>query len=296
MPARGPNGGIGGHLRAYCLEHGLAPLAKAALDEVYHPLANAIETWRPLRRDAIVVGISGSIGSGKTILAGILELLLGDRGLRVARVSIDDFYKTHAERLELARSVHPLLAQRVAPGTHDLPLALNTLGRLRDLGAGQTLALPRFDKSVDDRVVVEEWPRVTGPLDVVLFEGWFLRTNHLADAELFEPLNRLEVEQDSTMAWRRYVSERLSDYAPVFAFIDRLIYIQTEDMAQIVANTLEQDRTIKHQRPGHRLLESGAMLRFVQQTERITRRLATTTRKSADIVLRVDEGRRYRRV
>ncbi len=296
MPTEGPNSGIDERLRAFCRAHALPPIAQTALDEVYHPLANAIETWRTSRQDAIVVGISGSIGSGKSILAGILELLLSDRGLSAACVSIDDFYKTHSERAELARTVHPLLAQRVAPGTHDLPLALDTLAKLRRLAAGQTVAIPRFDKSVDDRAPLDEWPRVKGPLDVVLFEGWFLQTNPIADVELFEPINELEAEQDPTLTWRRYVSEQLSQYASVFAFIDRLIYIQTEDIAAILANKLEQDRTIQHQRPAYRLMGSGAMLRFVQQTERIVARLATTTRRSADVVLRVDEGRRYRRV
>lgn len=296
MPTEGQNSGIDERLRAFCREHALPPIAQTALDEVYHPLANAIETWRTSRPDAIVVGISGSIGSGKTILAGILELLLRDRGLSAACVSIDDFYKTHAERAELALNVHPLLAQRVAPGTHDLPLALDTLAKLRGLAAGQTVALPRFDKSVDDRAPIDQWPKVKGPLDVVLFEGWFLQTNRIADVELFEPINELEAEQDPTLAWRRYVSEQLSHYASVFAFIDRLIYIQTEDISAILAHKLEQDRTIQHRRPGYRLMETGAMLRFVQQTERIVARLAAPTRNSADVVLRVDEGRRYRLV
>ena len=39
-------------------------------------------------------------------------------------LSLDDLYLPKAERLRLARDVHPLLATRGVPGTHDVALGV----------------------------------------------------------------------------------------------------------------------------------------------------------------------------
>ena len=41
------------------------------------------------------------------------------------KISIDDFYKTQKERLNLSKKVHPMLATRGVPGTHDVQMMLN---------------------------------------------------------------------------------------------------------------------------------------------------------------------------
>lgn len=91
--------------------------------------------WRPLSEDIaeryaenaggkpLVVGISGAQGSGKTTLCRFLEVLMVEHNQRAATLSIDDLYLTRAERERLGREVHPLLATRGVPGTHDPALA-----------------------------------------------------------------------------------------------------------------------------------------------------------------------------
>src|SRR3546814_10079381 len=101
-----------------------------------------------------------------------MAALAAGRGRAVAVLSVDDAYLDHDQRARLAHEVHPLLATRGPPGTHDVALACRTLDALR---AGQTIALPRFDKLADRRLPESGWPR-TGPVDLVLFEGWFLGT------------------------------------------------------------------------------------------------------------------------
>ena len=70
----------------------------------------------------MVVGLAGAQGSGKSTMAPRLAGRLAATGLRAHVLALDDFYLTHDERAELARSVHPLLATRGVPGTHDLAL------------------------------------------------------------------------------------------------------------------------------------------------------------------------------
>ena len=107
-------------------------------------------------------------------------ILLLDEAQR--RRTIDDLYLTRAERDELARTVHPLLATRGVPGTHDPELGCAVIRQMKNLGPGETLKLPRFDKLGDDRLPKSAWPVVTGPVDLVLFEGWCVGSQPVADA------------------------------------------------------------------------------------------------------------------
>src|SRR3546814_18959233 len=96
-----------------------------------------------------------------------MAALAAGRGRAVAVLSVDDAYLDHDQRARLAREVHPLLATRGPPGTHDVALACRTLDALR---AGQTIALPRFNKLADrrlpetDRTSIVEGKRVSGRL------------------------------------------------------------------------------------------------------------------------------------
>ena len=65
-------------------------------------------------------------------------------------LSIDDFYLSKAKRKRLAASVHPLLAIRGVPGTHDVPRLLDALADFIEPSV-QSVTVPIFDKLKDDR-------------------------------------------------------------------------------------------------------------------------------------------------
>ncbi|WP_337244271.1 hypothetical protein [Luteimonas sp. gir] len=75
-----------------------------------------------LRHGARVLGISGLQGTGKSTLATQLAAAGRARGLAIAVLSLDDLYLDHRARQRLARTVHPLLATRGPPGTHEVAL------------------------------------------------------------------------------------------------------------------------------------------------------------------------------
>ena len=84
-----------------------------------------------------------------------------------------------------------LLQVRGNAGTHDLALGTQTLEALHGANSGDSngaaeLAVPRYDKSRNggrgDRAEPAAWPRVQGPLDIVLFEGWMLGFRPVSDA------------------------------------------------------------------------------------------------------------------
>ena len=70
----------------------------------------------------VVVGLNGAQGSGKSTLSELLaELLPKFFDVDCHVLSIDDFYLSKAQRRKLGAAVHPLLATRGVPGTHDCP-------------------------------------------------------------------------------------------------------------------------------------------------------------------------------
>ena len=173
------NGDVGGAGSAGC-----AGNADAA-DAPFAPVAPVVPVARIVDNSngspTLVVGLSCPQGGGKTTLSYVLKALAeADMGARCEVMSIDDFYLTFAEQQALAaeHAGNRLLSVRGNPGTHDLALAARTLRDLRVLGPGATLRVPRYDKAAHggrgDRAPEAEWSTVTGPIDILLFEGWCL--------------------------------------------------------------------------------------------------------------------------
>lgn len=163
---------------------------EAVVRDVAVPLADRIAA--AARPGGIVVGVCGPQASGKSTLTAVLARLLEQRGLKTAAISLDDLYLTRAERQELAGQVHPLLAVRGVPGTHDVALGVEMLRALRTPGNHER---PVFEKARDDRR--EHGAPFEGPADVVLFEGWCVGARAQPAEALAGPVNALEAQQDA---------------------------------------------------------------------------------------------------
>ena len=247
--------------------------------------ASAARAGRGLR----VFGICGLQGSGKSTLAAQLVAAARQAGLAAASVSLDDFYLTAAQRRRLARDVHPLLAIRGPPGTHDLDLALETFDALR---RGHTPPLPRFDKLGDDRLAPERWTRPSAPLDLLVFEGWCLGVPAEAEDAMREPLNPLEREEDPDGRWRRGCNTALArDYPPLWAQVDVLWFLQPPGFETVHAWRGEQERALQAAHPGHTGMDDAALGRFIQHYERVSRQALRTMPGIADACVALDSER-----
>lgn len=234
-----------------------------------------------------VFAVAGAQGSGKSTLAAQMVAAGMARDLDVAALSIDDFYLTRRERQRLAREVHPLLATRGPPGTHDIDLALATLTALEHGDA----RLPRFDKLTDTRLPPSRWRRIRSRPDLIVFEGWCLGLRPQSDAQLAKPANALEREHDADGRWRRWCNARLAEYAPLWARFDRLLYLQAPSFAVIPTWRIAQEHALAAQRPG-RGMGRAQIERFVQHYERLTRHGLQTLPDIADRVVRLDATHR----
>ncbi len=243
---------------------------------------------RTIGRRPLLLGLAGAQGSGKTTLAARLAARLTADGHPALAVSIDDFYLTRARRLALARNIHPLFAARGPPGTHDIPLLLHTLDRLR---AGQSLMLPRFDKLADDRLPPQQW-QAAPPLACLILEGWCIGARPQPAALLATPVNALEADEDPSGIWRRTINTALAgQYQSAFARLDALAFLAAPDWETVPRWRAEQEATLSRQQH-RRGMNQAAIVRFCAHYERLTRWQLATTPARADLTLRLDAGRR----
>ncbi|WP_338240767.1 kinase [Aurantiacibacter hainanensis] len=269
---------------------GLPADYRQIVEQHWQPLATRIARF-PAARAPLVVGINGAQGSGKTTLCKFLEVLLARRQIRAVTLSLDDLYLTRSERQELAKNVHPLFATRGVPGTHAVAMGL---GIIEDMLAGRELDLPRFDKGKDDRA--EDGTRITGPVDVLLLEGWCVGAKPQDAEALAEPVNDLERQEDPEGIWRGLVNHWLSeDYARLFEQIDLLIMLKVDDFAAVRRNrALQEDklRAADPDAPG--LMDAEALDRFCAHYERLTRHMLAEMPDRADVVIPIGPDQRPR--
>lgn len=235
-----------------------------------------------------VFGITGLQGTGKSTLSAQVAALAEARGLRAVVLSIDDLYLDQPERHRLGREVHPLLATRGAPGSHDLALGQATFDALR---AGRA-RLPAFDKISDRRLPESEWARIDSVPDLVLFEGWFHKVPPQAEAALVAPINALERQDDPDGLWRHWCNAALAGYAPLWAELGALLFLQGPGFEQVPEWRGQQERTLAAANPGRRTMTQAEVARFVLFFERVSRQALATLPGIADWTVRLDGARR----
>lgn len=239
-----------------------------------------------------VLGLAGVQGTGKSTLAAQLVDAARAQGRNAVAISIDDVYLTRTERQRLAREVHPLLATRGPPGTHDVAMACELIDALRTLGPGNSLGLPGFDKIADERLPCEAWQRASGPVDLIVMEGWFLKTPPESDPALGVPLNALERERDAEGRWRRHCNTALAGYAPLWARIDHLVFLQPPGFEVVRQWRWQQEQDLQARHPGRRTMDHAQVMAFIEFFERVSRQALRTLPELADTVIRIDAQRR----
>ncbi|MBW0149141.1 hypothetical protein [Marinobacter arenosus] len=272
------------------------------VEQTILPLVDHIVALRRRTEDAIVVGIHGAQGTGKSTLTLFLrEILCKHRFCPTANLSLDDIYLTRAERRELADTVHPLFITRGVPGTHDVELGRQVIEQLRSAGANDQTPIPAFDKSIDDRVPREDWPVFRGRASVILLEGWCLGARPEPEDALDRPINRLEADEDARGVWRHYVNDCLEGrYRQLFEEIDSLVMLKAPSMESV-----QEWRTLQEHKLAERIqsapkqsvarsvaqglciMSDEEVRRFIMHYERVTRSCLQEMPERADVLIEV---------
>lgn len=258
----------------------------------FEPLCERIKMHQNNAAQPLVVGINGSQGSGKsTLTAFITAYLESEYNLKAVALSIDDFYFDKSHRNGLAIKVHPLLATRGVPGTHDVQLALRTINQLKQAG---DVAIPRFNKATDNPFPQEQWPRCEGPVDVIILEGWCVGIKPQPVLALRDPINSLEENHDGLGIWRNFVNTELAGaYQQLFSLIDYQVLLKAPSFDCVFHWRLEQESKLRASTLADTsgIMTDTQIATFIQHYQRLTEHALATLPASCDTVFNLNEDR-----
>ena len=261
--------------QAFLERNQLPPAYLDAAKQWFSPIVDSIVAEYNHNKTPRVIGINGCQGSGKSTLADYLCTAVSERlNLKTVALSLDDFYLTKSERNALASQIHPLLATRGVPGTHDVELAISCV---KHLLASEKALITRFDKSIDDRVPQDQLQSIEEPVGLIVLEGWCLGALPQKPEALTNAINALENEEDADAVWRNYVNQALTnEYPALFNLVDELIMLQAPSFDTVFNWRLEQEqKLVKRLAKEGQSTQSGIMneqqiRHFISYFERVT--------------------------
>lgn len=199
----------------------------SALWQLWLPLTQDLIAQYQQRQRPVVQGILGGQGTGKTTLATMLHLLLETEGYRSVEFSLDDLYKSYIERQQIQQA-DPRLVWRGPPGTHDVAIGIELLDKLRQPKRGRPVVVPRFDKSACGGAGDKAQPEIIDPVEIVIFEGWFVGVRPLSP-EAFAGQLPEPIISESDRVFAQDMNEQLFDYVPLWHRLDRLLILKPVD-------------------------------------------------------------------
>ena len=247
-----------------------------------------------------ILGLVGGQGTGKTTTSSILEIILKKYfKLNVFKISIDDFYKTRKERLNLSKKIHPLLMTRGVPGTHDINIMLDFFKRIKEKKF-KSIKLPRFNKATDDRYNKKLWYSVKRRPDVIIFEGWCVGAKAEQNYSLKTPINSLEKLKDQKQIWRRFVNKQLkSKYKKLYDQLNCLLFIKAKNFSLLRYWRIKQEKKLrlKSKRSNKlKIMSDKEIINFMQTYQRLTQNMFKSVPKYASIILNLNSNQQIKSV
>ena len=269
-----------------------------SLKRIYIPISFWIENKYKKKGKTLFLGFSGGQGSGKTTVVKILKIILKKFFKRKIYVSsIDDFYKTLKDRNEMSYTTHSLFKTRGVPGTHDVNLINKFFYFIKKKKFKKT-KLPKFDKSIDDRLKKKYWFNIKERPEIVILEGWCVGARPQSNSLIKKPVNILEKYEDENLIWRKHVNEKLKrEYKKLFAMIDYYIFMKIPNFNMVFKWRLLQEKKLRKKlRFKKKIMSYNEIKRFIMFYQRITLQMIKDLSKSASIVMLLSKNHEIKKV
>ncbi len=240
------------------------------------------------------VGLAGGQGTGKTTISSLIRIILTKYfKLKVFRISIDDFYKTRKERVNLSKKIHPMFLTRGVPGTHDINMMLNFFRKAKSKKF-KRLKLPTFNKATDDRFNKKNWYDLKNKPDVIIFEGWCVGAKAEKNDSLMKNINSMERVSDKKKIWRKHVNQQLkSKYKNLYSQLNCLIYLRAKNFSLLQKWRLKQERKLllKNKKNSNlKIMNRLDVINFMQTYQRITQNMFRFMPKYASIIFNLNSN------
>ena len=265
------------------------------LNNFFLPISEKIYRNYLNNKKTKIIGLTGGQGSGKSTISQILKIILKE-GFNLTTVifSIDDFYKTLQERKAMSKKINPLFLTRGVPGTHNTALLLKCLKNLKSKNFKKFL-IPKFDKSIDDRLSKMFWQNIKTKPDIVIFEGWCVGAFPQKNKDLIAPINVLEKEKDKKRTWRNFVNKELKTrYKKIFKLIDLMIFLKIPSFEYVYKWRLLQEKKLRVTSKGKKTMSNKQVKNFIMFYERITRHMLKNFSKKANFIINLDKSHRLK--
>ena len=269
-----------------------------SLKKIYIPMSFWIESKYKKKGKTLFLGFSGGQGSGKTTVTGILKIILKNFFKREIYVSsIDDFYKTLKDRKKMSYTIHSLFKTRGVPGTHDINL-IKKFFVLIKRKKFKKFKLPKFDKSIDDRIKKKYWFNLKKRPEIVILEGWCVGAKPQPHILIKKPVNDLEKIEDRNLIWRKFVNKKLkNEYKKIFAKIDHFIFMKIPNFKMVFKWRLLQENKLRKKLDAKKKIMSyNAVRRFIMFYERITLQMTKDLSKSASVVMLLKNNHEIKKI
>ena len=234
----------------------------------------------------LIIGISGGQGSGKSTLSRILAGKFQTSGIESLILSLDDFYLTKNERIEIAKKVHPLAIRRGVPGTHDIDLLKKILNILQKRSHTLPLKSPIFEKGIDDRTHEKSWKVIKNFPKVIFLEGWCIGA--MSDDFCPKAETEWELSNDPNGVWKAWTKIQAKKYEGVWEIIDFLIFIKQESFAQVVEDRWRQEQGILKLNQSDVMRTKKQVQEFCYPFESWTYQIWNFNKRHANVILERD--------
>ena len=228
----------------------------------------------------------------------ILKIILKKFFKRKIHVSyIDDFYKTLRDRNEMSHTVHPLFKTRGVPGTHDINLVKKFFYFIKKRNF-RKFKIPKFDKSVDNRLKKKYWPNVKQKPEIVILEGWCIGAKPQSNSLIKKPINILEKYEDKDLIWRKHTNEKLKgEYKKLFAMLDHFIFMKIPNFNMVFKwRLLQESKLRKKSHSRKKVMSYNEIKRFIMFYQRITLQMIKDLSKSASIVMLLKKNHQIKKI
>ena len=257
------------------------------------PICFWINKSKP-KNKTFIIGLAGGQGTGKTTISSLIRLILSNYfRLNVFKVSIDDFYRTRKERLKLSKLKHPLLLTRGVPGTHDIDMMIKLFHNVKK-DKFNSMLIPKFDKSIDDRCNKKLWFKIKKKPDVLILEGWCVGAKPENKNTLNKPINNLEKNLDSKKKWRMYVNNQLKNkYSKLFDQMHSLLYLKAKNFNVLKNWRIKQEKKLKlknKRKKNNKIMNNSEVINFMMTYQRITQNMFKYMPRYASIMINLNSN------
>ena len=230
----------------------------------------------------------GSQGIGKSSFINIISKTIEKfYNKKILLLSLDNYYLSRKQRLQLSKKIHQLLKTRGVPGTHDIEKLFKNIKQFNK--SKYPITTPLFDKLVDDTTKSTKITKTK--CDILFLVGWCCGSSEIPKKILHKNLNNLEKIKDSKYQWRNFYNNKLKlEYKKLFKLFDELIFLKTSSFDNVFKWRLKQEKTNQSKNKKSKRMTPNEIKIFIQHYEKITKWMLKNLNKKAQVVIKFEKN------